>query len=1013
MLQLFSCGAMLVLLSLTTKSTAQVTTNFAVGTTTSSYVPIYGYYNFSYTEQIYLASDFDVAVQGQLNQITTVRFYLDGTNLTNVQDWTIYMGETSQTSYSSNTDWITSNGMNQVYTGIVSSPAAAGWIEVILDTPFTWDGTSNVVVGFDQNQTGYTNNINWRTNSTGPDRSIYYRADGTNPDPASPPSASGRVAYVPQMQFEHLLASPCAGSPAAPTLTASSNSVCVTGDVDFEVQSTEFVSGLNIVWQYDLGSGWVDFTNSTSTTTFTANVTQSMDVRALYTCANSGLSTPSNVEAVTVYSNPTVIVDVTEAAYCSSAPVDITASGAAIYTWSPAAGLNSSTLATVSASPTANTTYTVVGTDINGCSSTATSVISPLSEVQTDVTVTPGAVCSSGTPITLNTALTPSTLAAGTWEYRFLDTDGTTVLQDWSASTMYTFTPGADSIYTYFTQARNTGCADVLDSVATTITVGFGADVTTIDYDCNNLGGSIMLANAFGQSATQSIYADVLDGTNTADFTFSGSGGFDAGRAVITPSATSQNGYMDVAIPGFTAGINNAMTVSFDLTADMPINVYGTGGADGIAYSFGNDASATGSGPANNGRGTKLRLSFDAANNGANAPAGIYLAYGYTGSTDLTTTAAGVLAYSSNLASWKLLTDTPVEMVISENGLVTVTVGGTVVFNNVALPASYKTEDVSTWKHLFSARTGGDALRQAVSNLEVTAPTIQSAIVANGVTPTAADFGIGSTATGLQPGLYDVWLAQDETNMCSNLIGTYEVLNTNPIVDLGNDTTICAGTSIVLDAGNAGATYVWSGTTQTTQTISVSNSGTYVAYATAANSCVGIGTINVQVLQDPTVDGVYSQGTYQSMSLSAMNPQNVSTYDWDFGDGTTAMNGPSSLSHTYPNAGTYTVTLTVTNACGTITITETIEANSTVGIDENEMVGVSIYPNPAHGIFTIETPEETLVSVNVYSATGAMVQSISEISGTTSVDVQGWQRGIYFVQIQSADKITVKKLVVE
>lgn len=53
-------------------------------------------------------------------------------------------------------------------------------------------------------------------------------------------------------------------------------------------------------------------------------------------------------------------------------PVTLTASGAVDYTWSPAAGLNTTNGNTVIATPAANTTYTVIGVDANGCSNTAT-----------------------------------------------------------------------------------------------------------------------------------------------------------------------------------------------------------------------------------------------------------------------------------------------------------------------------------------------------------------------------------------------------------------------------------------------------------------------------------------------------------------------------------------------------------------------------------------------------------------------------------------------------------------
>jgi chitinase len=50
------------------------------------------------------------------------------------------------------------------------------------------------------------------------------------------------------------------------------------------------------------------------------------------------------------------------------------------------------------------------------------------------------------------------------------------------------------------------------------------------------------------------------------------------------------------------------------------------------------------------------------------------------------------------------------------------------------------------------------------------------------------------------------------------------------------------------------------------------------------------------------------------------------TYEWDFGDGTTASG--QSVNHTFAAAGEYTVVLTVSNECGTFTVSYTITVNN-------------------------------------------------------------------------------------
>lgn len=88
-----------------------------------------------------------------------------------------------------------------------------------------------------------------------------------------------------------------------------------------------------------------------------------------------------------------------------------------------------------------------------------------------------------------------------------------------------------------------------------------------------------------------------------------------------------------------------------------------------------------------------------------------------------------------------------------------------------------------------------------------------------------------------------------------------------PEVDLGNDTTIYQGESLILDAGNAGAAYLWN-TGATTQTIEVTVAGTYSVTVTTdcgddadeieVNVTVGIGE-NTTLPFRYSTDGGYFQ----------------------------------------------------------------------------------------------------------------------------------------------------------
>ncbi len=115
------------------------------------------------------------------------------------------------------------------------------------------------------------------------------------------------------------------------------------------------------------------------------------------------------------------------------------------------------------------------------------------------------------------------------------------------------------------------------------------------------------------------------------------------------------------------------------------------------------------------------------------------------------------------------------------------------------------------------------------------------------------DFGDSSTSKLVNPshffkklGTYSVkLLAIDTLSGIKDSLVKNVFVSTKPIVNLGKDTTIKSGQTLVLDAGNPGCTYHWS-TGDTSKTISVSLTGTY--YVEVSNKgCISTDTIKVAV----------------------------------------------------------------------------------------------------------------------------------------------------------------------
>nr|MBP7309814.1 hypothetical protein [Candidatus Cloacimonadota bacterium] len=167
------------------------------GTTTTTNLPITTYYGYSYTQQIYTAAQIGSAIT-----IQGLKFYFSSGSTTNSNNWTIYMGHTSKTDFTSTTDWIPLSQMTQVFSGNLVMPATAGWWEVTLGSQFAYDGTSNLVIAIDENTPSYaSSDAYWYSFASGANTAIYYRSDYTNPDPNIPPTATGRLGNLNQITF--------------------------------------------------------------------------------------------------------------------------------------------------------------------------------------------------------------------------------------------------------------------------------------------------------------------------------------------------------------------------------------------------------------------------------------------------------------------------------------------------------------------------------------------------------------------------------------------------------------------------------------------------------------------------------------------------------------------------------------------------------------------------------------------------------------------------------------------
>lgn len=100
-----------------------------------------------------------------------------------------------------------------------------------------------------------------------------------------------------------------------------------------------------------------------------------------YTVIGTAATGCADTAFVTVNVNPLPVVNAgSSLSICTGSTANLSVTGANTYIWSPAGSLNNANIPNPIASPTSTTTYTVVGTDLNGCtnSDTATVIVYPI-----------------------------------------------------------------------------------------------------------------------------------------------------------------------------------------------------------------------------------------------------------------------------------------------------------------------------------------------------------------------------------------------------------------------------------------------------------------------------------------------------------------------------------------------------------------------------------------------------------------------------------------------------------
>lgn len=198
------------------------------------------------------------------------------------------------------------------------------------------------------------------------------------------------------------------------------------------------------------------------------------------------------------------------------------------------------------------------------------------------------------------------------------------------------------------------------------------------------------------------------------------------------------------------------------------------------------------------------------------------------------------------------------------------------------------------------------------------------------------------------------------------------------VVNLGNDTTLCAGQNVTLNAGNAGSTYQWQDNS-TNATFSVTAAGTYAVTVTNAAGCSGSDAINVAYSNGPPVFDLGNDTTYCGSFSRVLTTGNAATV-WS--TGATA----SQITVTFP--GTYTATLS--NGCGSTTDNIVLNQNAApvvnLGNDTALCTGQSLILDAGNAGSTYQWQDNSVSATFSVTVAGNYSVIVTNPSGCTASD---------------------------
>ena len=677
-------------------------------------------------------------------------------------------------------------------------------------------------------------------------------------------------------------------------------------------------------------------------------------VTTIYTVTGTNANGCSNTATTNVVVNtlPIVTAASSASAVCAGNSITLSGGGASTYVWS-----NGVTNA-ISFIPTNSATYTVTGTDANGCSKTAT----------TSVTINPLPIVTATSSAFAVCAGNSATLSGG---------GASTYVWSSGVTNAISFVPISNTIYTV-TGTDVNGCAKT----------------ATINVVVNTLPVVTAASSASAVCAGNSV-------------TLSGGG---ASSYVWSNGVTNAISFIPTINSTYTVTGTDANGCSKTATTNVVVNTLPivTAASSASVVCAGNSATLSGGG-------ASVYVWSDGVTNAISFVPTTNTTYTVTGTdangcvnTATTSLVINALPVVTTLSS---------ASAVCAGGSVTLTGGGASVYvwsDGVTNAVSFIPTTNTTYT-VTGTDVNGCANTATLSVVVFALPvvtTVSSASVicaGGGVTLSGGGASTYSWSSGVTNAVSFIptsnatyTVTGTDLNGCLNTATTNVVVNTLPVVTAASSASaVCAGNSVTLSGGGASA-YSWSsGITDAVSFIPTSNL-TYTVSGTDGNGCSNTAATSIVVNELPIILVNASSQIYCLGDLAGTLSANPTGGFWS-GTGITGNSFDPSLA----GFGIHNSIYSYTDVNGCVNSdTLIMSVNLCTGVNEITTENLfTVYPNPVSTEINIKANISFIGSnYTIYDATGKLVLTGKINSENTLIELGNLSGGIYLLNV--GDKTT-------